>query len=291
MARAPLAPLKAEAKALAAALPTLSPTARAASSAHMGSAGRKRAGVGETFWQYRRYAYEDGADRVDWRRSAKDDKLFVRETELETARTYLFWTDPSDGFHWTSDPAYPEKGTRALLAQMTLAEALARAGERCGALGGPRRPALGAKASTRVGEDLWALSPDADFPQPPRDQAAIILASDFYEPLDVWRGRLKPLAARCRDGVMLIVSDPVEELYPFEGRTRFNRPGLDATHLLGRAENIRGDYLKRFGEQRRGLKALAAELGWRAIVHRTDGPVEAVLGALVQAVTAPGRAA
>ena len=39
--------------------------------------------------------HNDTAQRIDWRRSARGDDVFVRETELETARTFLFWCDPS----------------------------------------------------------------------------------------------------------------------------------------------------------------------------------------------------
>ncbi|HRX75757.1 MAG TPA: DUF58 domain-containing protein, partial [Hyphomonas sp.] len=96
----PAADLRAEAEALARQLPGLNFKAEASEAAHIGSAGRRRAGTGEHFWQYRRYAQEDAADRVDWRRSAKGHDLYVRETELETARTVLFWCDDNPGFRW-----------------------------------------------------------------------------------------------------------------------------------------------------------------------------------------------
>jgi len=140
--QAPLSQLKAEASALAGDLGTLTTRARAASAAHLGSAGRRKSGMGESLWQYRRHTAEDGADRIDWRRSAREENLFVRETELETARTFLFWADPSQGFHWSSSETLPQKADRALLLCMALAGALSRSGERCGALGGGRGPVL-----------------------------------------------------------------------------------------------------------------------------------------------------
>ena len=128
MPQAPLSQLKAEASALAGDLGTLTTHARAASAAHLGSAGRRKSGMGENFWQYRRHTAEDGADRIDWRRSAREENLFVRETELETARTFLFWNDPSAGFHWSSGDTLPYKADRALLLCMALAGALSRSG-------------------------------------------------------------------------------------------------------------------------------------------------------------------
>lgn len=291
MAQAPLNQLKAEAAALAGDLGTLSTRARAASAAHIGSAGRKRSGTGENFWQYRRHMTEDGAHRIDWRRSAREENLFVRETELETARTFLFWVDSSAGFDWSSDAKRVAKADRALVIVMALAGALSRSGERCGALGGGRGAVSGARAPARVGEDLRNLTAQAPFPSGPRDIAAVVVASDFYQPLDLWRARLTPLAAKCRDGALLQVADPVEESYPFDGRVRFFRPGEQRERLIGRAQSIREGYLSRFAKRRQDMTDLAADLGWRFVSHVTSEEPRTPLGQLAYGFTASGAMA
>ena len=290
MPQAPLSQLKAEASALAGDLGTLTTHARAASAAHLGSAGRRKSGMGENFWQYRRHAAEDGADRVDWRRSAREEHLFVRETELETARTFLFWNDPSPGFHWSSGESIPHKADRALLLCMALAGALSRSGERCGALGGGRGPVSGARAPSRVGEDIRNFRADQPVPKPPRDTAAVVIASDFYSPLADWRAWLTPVAAKCRDGVLLQVCDPIEENYPFSGRVRFFRPGQERERLIGRAESIREGYLDKFTQRRKDMTDLAAELGWRFVSHVTNDAARTPLGELAYGFTAGAAA-
>lgn len=290
MPQAPLSQLKAEASALAGDLGTLTTHARAASAAHLGSAGRRKSGMGENFWQYRRHTAEDGADRVDWRRSAREEHLFVRETELETARTFLFWNDPSPGFHWSSGDSIPHKADRALLLCMALAGALSRSGERCGALGGGRGPVSGARAPSRVGEDIRNFRADQPVPKPPRDTAAVVIASDFYSPLADWRAWLTPVAAKCRDGVLLQVCDPIEENYPFSGRVRFFRPGQERERLIGRAESIRDGYLDKFAQRRKDMTDLAAELGWRFVSHVTNAPARTPLGELAYGFTAGAAA-
>ena len=65
----PLPALRIEAETLAKSLPRLSAQTRASQAVHLGSAGRKRAGSGEDFWEYRRYAQEDDVARIDWRLS------------------------------------------------------------------------------------------------------------------------------------------------------------------------------------------------------------------------------
>ena len=263
-----LSTLRADAEALARQLPGLSLQAAAADIIHPGAAGRKRAGSGEQFWQYRRYAQTDAADRIDWRRSARGDEYFVRETELETARTVLFWTDPHAGFDWSSDPGRETKADRARTVMLALAILLAKDGERIGLLSGTRPASLGKAAADRVAEDL--LSVQSPQIEPPRGQSMAVIASDFYDGVDAWRSRLAPLAARCREGVLLAVSDPIEHDFPFRGRTRFSRPGTPLDRLFGRAETVRDTYLERLTRHEADLQALAASMGWALIRHRTD---------------------
>ncbi|MEM1036472.1 MAG: DUF58 domain-containing protein [Pseudomonadota bacterium] len=276
-----LATLRAEAETLARQLPDLSLQAEAADLVHPGAAGRKRAGSGEQFWQYRRYAQTDAADRIDWRRSARGDEYFVRETELETARTVLFWADPEAGFDWRGDDDHPTKADRARVLMLALGILLSKEGERIGVLNGARPAALGKTAPDRLAEDL--LTPPSGL-TPPRSNALSIVASDFYDPLPEWRARLAPLAAKCRHGVLLCVSDPIEHEFPFTGRTKFSRPGGLLDRIFGRAESIRDDYLARFQKQRDGLQALAAQMGWALVTHRTDQDALRGAAALVLAL-------
>ncbi|MEL6285510.1 MAG: DUF58 domain-containing protein [Pseudomonadota bacterium] len=264
-----LATLRAEAEDLALALADVSLKAQASEAPHIGSAGRRRAGTGEHFWQYRRYATEDSADRIDWRRSARGSDLYVRETELETARTVLFWCDPHPGFEWSSDLArLKSKANEARLLMLAIGTLLSRDGERIGALGSGRSPSFGATAVDRLAEDLTTDQPTST-PLPPNAASMVVLASDFYDPIEEWLGRLSPIASRCKEGVVLAVHDPVEANFPYEGRVKLSRPGEASTKLLGRAESIRAAYLQKFGAQREALRSLAARFGWRMVEHET----------------------
>src|SRR5258707_5563022 len=103
-----------EAENLAAALPPLLVEAeRLASSTWLGVHGRRKAGMGETFWQFRRYRVEDPASAIDWRQSAKSQHLFGREREWEAAETVWFWRDASASMRYASLKAVPAKLQRA----------------------------------------------------------------------------------------------------------------------------------------------------------------------------------
>jgi uncharacterized protein (DUF58 family) len=260
------ADLRAEAERLARQLPGLNFKAEASEAAHIGSAGRRRAGGGETFWQYRRYAQEDDAGRIDWRRSAKGDELYVRETELETARTVLFWTDDQPGFRWKGEGDLRTKAEEAILLMLTMAIPMSKEGERIGSLGSGRRPSFGRRAVDRLATDLLRGT-GGRFPTPPRAAATLLIASDFYDPVTEWTARLGPLAAKCPEGVLIAVSAPVEVDFPFEGRVKLSRPGGAFDRILGRAETLREAYQERFAAQRRALEDLARRMGWGFVSH------------------------
>src|ERR1700733_12962431 len=112
-----------ESQALAASMPRLILEARriAATIIH-GLHGRRRAGSGENFWQYRRFISGEPAHRVDWRRSARDDLLYVREQEWEAAHTVWVWPDRSPSMMFASQMVQETKLDRALIIAFALAE-------------------------------------------------------------------------------------------------------------------------------------------------------------------------
>src|SRR5215218_3225963 len=121
-----------QARALAESMPRLILEARKIAATVIHGLGRRRAGPGENFWQYRRFLWGEPARRVDWRRSARDDHLYVREQEWEAAHTVWLWPDRSPSMAFASKQARDSKLERALLITFALAEILVQAGERVG---------------------------------------------------------------------------------------------------------------------------------------------------------------
>src|ERR1700739_3589607 len=84
--------------------------------------GRRRAGSGENFWQYRRFLSGEPANRVDWRRSGRGEALYFREQEWEAAHTVWIWPDRSPSMAFVSKMAEDTKLERALMIALALAE-------------------------------------------------------------------------------------------------------------------------------------------------------------------------
>jgi uncharacterized protein (DUF58 family) len=267
------------AEALAAPLPPLIIAAeRVAATILQGVHGRRRPGQGDAFWQFRPFLPGDAAARVDWRQSAKSDRLYVRETEWEAAATVAIWAQGDAGMSWRSRRDLPEKRARAELLVLALAVLLFRGGERVQLFGLPRAFA-GPRALPQLAEALPHQAASPEDPRIPR-HARAVLVGDFLAPLEETRAHVARLAARSVRGHMLQVLDPAEETLPFSGRIRFEGVGSPEEALIPRVEGVRALYEERLARHRQGLAAIAAAAGWSFATHRTDQPPEAALLAL-----------
>ncbi len=215
-----------ESRTLAASLPRLVLEARriAANVIH-GLHGRRRAGAGESFWQYRRFVSGEPAQNVDWRRSARDDHLYVREQEWESAHTVWLWPDRSLSMAFASRQARDSKLERALIVSFALAELLVAGGERVG-IPGLMNPTASrsvidkmAQAMLHDGAARSSLPPSFV----PSALAEIVVLSDFWSPMSEIRAMLAGLSASGAHGTLVQVVDPAEESFPYSGRDRIRR--------------------------------------------------------------------
>lgn len=283
------APLQHEADGLGAGLPPLMVAAEhLAASVSLGVHGRRKVGMGESFWQFRRYAATDAMSRIDWRQSAKSQHLFVREREWEAAQTVWFWRDGGAGMDFKSGAV--TKRARADLLLLALASLLVRGGERVGLMGAAFRPAASRLAITRIGHALLdgaAKSAEADAPPhtPIARGAQLVWLGDFLSP-DA-EDQIRRLSQAGAIGHLLRIVDPAEEDFPYNGRARFESHGRREDILFGRAESVGDAYRKRFAAHGEAIARLAASLGWTATTHRTDhAPLKALM-ALHAAIGTP----
>jgi uncharacterized protein (DUF58 family) len=268
-----------EALDLAGDLPGVLLDAKRLAASAPGVHGRRRAGQGEAFWQYRDHRAEDGARLVDWRRSARGDRFYVREREREAAQTAWFWIDPDPGFNWTSDRARPTKLHRARVIALALSILLSRGGERVGALG--QSPRAGSRAVDRLALDFLAPVRDTQAPM----NSCVIFLSDFYAPVEAWRARLHACASSGATGALVMIADPAEEDFPFRGRTLFQAPGGRSEVLIGRAEVAQASYSERLEAHRRAIRTLGGEFGFPALLHRTDHSASPALALLIALIS------
>ena len=287
------AALRHRAEQAGASLPALMLAAeRVAATIAPGEHGRRRVGVGESFWQFRRYGFGDPARMIDWRRSAKSDRVYVREREWEAAQSVWLWCDASPSMEYASELAQESKRARTDLLGMALAVLLIRGGEHIALLGESRVARGGRGRLERFAASLVRRESDgASLPDEMRlpRHAHLVLISDFLSPLEEIERRIKTYAARHITGYLVQVLDPAEEELPFDGRVRFEGPEHEGELLVNRVESVRQRFHTRMTARRETLKDLATRHGWGFTLHRTDHPPETALLATYVALSTGAR--
>jgi uncharacterized protein (DUF58 family) len=276
-----------EAHGLASRLPDLLVEAiRVSTTVAHGIHGRRRAGPGETFWQFRQFQSSDAAASIDWRRSASSDHLYVRDREWEAAHTIWLWPDLSPSTEFCSHIAKVTKRDRTLVLMLAAAELLVRGGERV-ALLGLTRPTASRKATTRLAETIAMNAAASALKEglPPAARlsrfSGVLLFSDFLDPINVISERIKFLAQDHVSGHLIQVMDPAEETLPYEGRTEFLGIEGDGHWIADRAEALRAQYQAKLSAHRASLEDIAKRIGWSFLVHHTDRPAAEPLLTLI----------
>ena len=268
------------ARSLSATMPRLILEARrvAATVIH-GLHGRRRAGTGENFWQFRRFMSGEPAARVDWRRSARDDHLYVREREWEAAHTVWIWADRSPSMVFSSPIARETKLDRALVVSFALAEVLVEGGERVG-VPGLMRPSATRKIIEKMAE-MFVHDPTERASLPPQFQPSpmseVVMLSDLWSPIADVHAKIAQLSSSGAHGHVVQIVDPAEETFPYSGRIEFVDPEDGHSITVGRAEAWREEYQARIERHRAEIRAETDRLGWTFIIHRTDRPASELL--------------
>jgi uncharacterized protein (DUF58 family) len=267
--------LRAQAEALASPLPALLAQAEhLAASVLPGAHGRRRAGHGDEFWQYRAATSSDWGARIDWRRSGRSDQHFVRETEWQAAQAVTLWIDRAQAMAFSGDRKRAPKADRARLLGLALAVLLLKGGERVGLL--PDMPPRAGRAQLEplafalLGTDAmdYGTPPPATLPAHSR----AVLVSDFLgDPAGV-QDMVVRAADRGIRGALVQILDPAEEEFPYHGRSIFESMSGALRHETLRANDLRARYRDRLAARKDALAALARTTGWHVLVHHTDQP-------------------
>jgi uncharacterized protein (DUF58 family) len=273
--------LRARAETLGQSLPPLLAAAEHLSATViLGEHGRRRAGMGDEFWQYRPAHAGDSARMIDWRRSARAEQHFVREREWQAAQSVTLWVDTSRSMAFTGDKARAPKADRARLLALALAVLLLRGGERVGLAGDGAPPRSGRAQLDRL---ALALANDAaaDYGAPVASgmvaHGRAVFLSDFLGDLSGVEDAMARASDKGVRGMLVQVLDPAEESFPFDGRTIFESMGGSLRHETLRAGDLKARYLARLAERKDRLATLGRASGWHFLTHHTGESAQAAL--------------
>lgn len=280
--------LRARAEEQAATLPPLLARAeQLAGTVLLGEHGRRRAGLGDDFWQYRPVQAGDSRRMIDWRRSARGDAQFVREREWQIAQSVMLWVDQSASMRFTSGKDLPQKADRARLVALAAAILMIRGGERVGLTGTLLPPRRGNNQILRLAE-FFNTDAAEDYGVPEAKamlpQARALFVSDFMGDIAPLKQAMTKAADRGVRGVLLQVLDPSEEAFPFQGRTIFESMGGTLSHETLKAGELRDRYMTRLAARKDELSQLCRSTGWQYHLHHSNETAQAALLWLWQAI-------
>jgi uncharacterized protein (DUF58 family) len=271
--------LRSRSELLAGSLPALMADAQhLAATVLLGTHGRKRAGTGDEFWQYRPAEAGDSLRSIDWRRSARSDGHFVRQTEWQAAQSVMIGVDDAASMTFTGSDRRPSKLRRAQTLAMAISILAVHGGERVGLTHLSEPPRCGRAQLLRMAQALMDGHDAGDYGVPrPRSMpmgSRAVFFSDFLAdpaPIETVLGRA---ADRGVKGALVQILDPDEEAFPYDGRTVFESMSGAIRFETLKARSLREAYLARLAERKDRLAQAARRTGWRYHVHHTDQSAE-----------------
>jgi hypothetical protein len=182
----------------------------------------RKAGSGEAFWQYREYIAGDAPNSIDWRQSAKTDRIFIRQKEQYKAQRHLFWVQRNTNMDFCSNKNLLSKKQAAGVIALALALLHTRGGE---LIGFAEQGSAGhSERSLQNFENILFQPNDSVLPNDhivlPKS-CGIVLVGDFLSPPEEIERSLTALGRQTRNGTVIQILDPAELSLPYQGRGDF----------------------------------------------------------------------
>jgi uncharacterized protein (DUF58 family) len=214
------------------------------------------AGTSVEFAQYRPYAQGDDLKHVDWRLYGRTDRLHIKQFQDETNLrcTIILDCSASMDYGW----GVLTKFRYAQMLAACLAYLLSRQRDEVGLIAYREGiqlylpPRLGTKHLRRILAELEGFVPDGTTDTAGtlgylgnviRPRGMVVLISDLLHPLDETIDHLRSLRARRQDVMVLQISDPSEQTFPFDRTvTLLDAEGAGERYAI--PEAVREQYLE-----------------------------------------------
>ena len=235
---------------------------------------RNKDGLGDNFWQFRKYEYGDPAHLIDWKKTAKSNETFIQEKELQTLQNFVIWRDTSRSMNFRSSESIDTKLYRANLFTLTLTIILSKSGENI-VLNGLKSELLkGGNAVNFVSNQINEKVTDSFKSSPNineiKNNSDVILIGDFLNNINETEKTIKELSNRGINGIIIQILDPAERFFPYKGRINFNGLEGEKNILIGKAESVRNDYKKAIKIHIEKLEKLTTSYSWKYILDNSN---------------------
>ena len=235
---------------------------------------RNKDGLGDNFWQFRKYEYGDPAHLIDWKKTAKSNETFIQEKELQTLQNFVIWRDTSRSMNFRSSESIDTKLYRANLFTLTLTIILSKSGENIVLNGLKSKLLKGGNAVNFVSNQINEKVTDSYKSRPNineiKNNSDVILIGDFLNNINETEKTIKELSNRGINGIIIQILDPAERFFPYKGRINFNGLEGEQNILIGKAESVRNDYKKAIKIHIEKLEKLTTSYSWKYILDNSD---------------------
>ena len=256
-----------------------------------GHHGRRRAGPGDTFWQYRQFAIGDSQSDIDWRRSGRGDALYIRQQEWETAETLWVLVDFSPSMMFSSQPSYPTKAERGAVIGLALSVLAANAGERLGWYHSGRAR-TGHTATRALADDMtraWTRTEfDLSAQTKRQKNGYVLLISDFLEDEGKQHAFFQNVRNNRLTPICVMVRDPLEDAWAGSGRVHLKGCEGEEPLILSRADDVAETYAKRQKAHFDVTQERVRAAGGQMFLHRTDTALSDLLAEIAPTLLSMG---
>ena len=250
-----------KAKEISSNLPPLKFNFDNSNSYYRGYSKEKKRGIGEEFWEYKKFQLGDPVRNIDWKKTIKSKDIFIKFKEMETSKKVWIWMNTNLSMKYKNSPNHETKAERASIIGIILIDIFIRAGESVGI--------IGSKLGLRNGKENFfnLVNVFLKCVKDPKDKRIkkgdiIILISDFLEKPEKSISKITMISDNIKEGILIQTLDESEINFPFFGRNQFYDPLSGLHKLFNKSELIKKSYIKKVKEHNRKLEILCSRFGW-----------------------------
>lgn len=205
----------------------------------------KQKGNGEDFWQYKAFENGQNAKLIDWRQSAKTDRLSIKEREEKTARRFQIYADMRAPMAWSFGNA-PQKAFICSVLSLGMSIALFDLKENIQVLGSNEKQSNKDKIFNAI------VNQNSPLPHYFNKGRAIII-TDGFDNIEDFEKILKN-AQDCQI-FLIIIKDLDEAAFNFSGRINF-KDFAENEILIDDCESAKAQFIENYNNHFAMLKSL-----------------------------------
>lgn len=230
-------------------------------SPRMGERISSKAGYSPVIMDYRHYRQGDSVKDIDWKLSARTERLFVKIREGYRQTDFVIVPDGSESMRISYNGS-TSKFTTALTISYIAGRSALKSRDRVYILyGGERLHAQTEHSLLELLLDIETRNPENSLHNAAMVSSAnVFVLSDFFMETDALAGYLKQISHSIKDLFLISIHDPYEENFNFKGRFKFLDPESEAS-VLAESRNISERYHHSYNEHTHAVSRTGKAFG------------------------------